>query len=130
MIFRQLFDNVSSTYTYLIASRRGGEALIIDPVIDRVERYLMLIEELDLKLVKAIETSDPAAEGALTPKVVATCTEMTAELTVEVLQPLGIAYVVILNWLKAAMETFEAAEAKRVADEEAKKAAAAEAAAA
>jgi len=56
MIFRQLFDSVSSTYTYLLASRRGGEALIIDPVLERVDRYLKLIEELDLKLVKAVDT--------------------------------------------------------------------------
>ena len=56
MIFRQLFDPDSSTYTYLLASRRGGEALIIDPVIERVDRYLKLIEELDLKLVKAVDT--------------------------------------------------------------------------
>jgi sulfur dioxygenase len=56
MIFRQLFDNVSSTYTYLLASRRGGEALIIDPVLERVDRYLQLIAELDLKLVKAVDT--------------------------------------------------------------------------
>lgn len=56
MIFRQLFDSVSSTYTYLIASRRGGEALIIDPVLERVDRYLQLVHELDLKLVKAIDT--------------------------------------------------------------------------
>lgn len=56
MIFRQLFDSVSGTYTYLIASRRGGEALIIDPVIDKVDRYLQLVRELDLKLVKAIDT--------------------------------------------------------------------------
>jgi len=56
MIFRQLFDATSSTYTYLLASRRGGEALIIDPVLDRVDRYLKLIEELDLKLVKAVDT--------------------------------------------------------------------------
>jgi len=56
MIFRQLFDNTSSTYTYLIASRRGGEALIIDPVIEKVERYLQLIHELDLRLVKALDT--------------------------------------------------------------------------
>lgn len=56
MIFRQLFDNVSSTYSYLIASRPGGEALIIDPVLERVERYLRLLEELDLRLVKAIDT--------------------------------------------------------------------------
>jgi sulfur dioxygenase len=56
MIFRQLFDNVSSTYTYLLASRRGGEALIIDPVLEKVDRYLQLIRELDLKLVKAVDT--------------------------------------------------------------------------
>ncbi len=56
MIFRQLFDSVSSTYTYLIASRRGGEALIIDPVLEKVDRYLRLMDELDLKLVKAIDT--------------------------------------------------------------------------
>ena len=56
MIFRQLFDSVSSTYSYLIASRPGGKALIIDPVLDRVDRYIQLIEELDLKLVKAVDT--------------------------------------------------------------------------
>jgi len=56
MIFRQLFDGVSSTYTYLIASRRGGEALIIDPVLEKVDRYIQLLEELDLKLLKAIDT--------------------------------------------------------------------------
>jgi sulfur dioxygenase len=56
MIFRQLFDSVSSTYTYLIASRSGGEALIIDPVLEKVDRYLQLVRELDLKLVKAVDT--------------------------------------------------------------------------
>ena len=56
MIFRQLFDATSSTYTYLIASRRGGEAAIIDPVLDRVDRYIALLKELDLKLVKAVDT--------------------------------------------------------------------------
>jgi len=56
MIFRQIFDNVSSTYTYLLASRRGGEALIIDPVLDKVDRYIQLLQELDLKLVKAVDT--------------------------------------------------------------------------
>ncbi len=56
MIFRQLFDSESFTYTYLIASRRGGEALIIDPVLDKVDRYIQLLDELDLKLVKAIDT--------------------------------------------------------------------------
>jgi glyoxylase-like metal-dependent hydrolase (beta-lactamase superfamily II)/rhodanese-related sulfurtransferase len=56
VIFRQLFDATSGTYTYLLASRRGGEALIIDPVLEKVDRYLQLIRELDLKLVKAIDT--------------------------------------------------------------------------
>jgi len=56
MIFRQLFDSVSSTYSYLLASRQGGEALIIDPVLEKVDRYLQLVRELDLKLVKAVDT--------------------------------------------------------------------------
>jgi glyoxylase-like metal-dependent hydrolase (beta-lactamase superfamily II)/rhodanese-related sulfurtransferase len=56
MIFRQLFDSVSGTYTYLLASRRGGEALIIDPVLEKVDRYIQLVSELDLKLVKAVDT--------------------------------------------------------------------------
>src|SRR6201995_1960539 len=56
MIFRQLFDSVSSTYSYVLGSRRGGEALIIDPVLEKVDRYLKLMEELDLKLVKAVDT--------------------------------------------------------------------------
>ena len=56
MIFRQLFDSVSGTYSYLLASRSGGEALIIDPVLEKVDRYLQLITELNLKLVKAVDT--------------------------------------------------------------------------
>ena len=56
MLFRQLYDNVSSTYTYLLAARPGGEALIIDPVHERLERYLQLISELELRLVKAVDT--------------------------------------------------------------------------
>ncbi|RUW44292.1 MBL fold metallo-hydrolase, partial [Mesorhizobium sp. M1A.F.Ca.ET.072.01.1.1] len=56
MIFRQLFDSVLSTYSYLLASRQGGEALIIDPVLDKVDRYLQLVRELDLRLVKAVDT--------------------------------------------------------------------------
>ena len=56
MLFRQLFDSVSSTYTYLLASRAGGEALLIDPVFERVDRYLQLLNELDLRLVKAVDT--------------------------------------------------------------------------
>jgi glyoxylase-like metal-dependent hydrolase (beta-lactamase superfamily II)/rhodanese-related sulfurtransferase len=56
MIFRQLFDSTSGTYTYLLASRQGGEALIIDPVLERVDRYLQLVRELDLRLVKAVDT--------------------------------------------------------------------------
>ena len=56
MIFRQLFEPVSGTYSYLLASRRGGEALIIDPVLEKVDRYLQLVEQLDLRLVKAVDT--------------------------------------------------------------------------
>ena len=56
MIFRQLFDKTSSTYTYLLARRPGGEALLIDPVNEQVDSYLRLIEELDLKLVQAVDT--------------------------------------------------------------------------
>ena len=56
MIFRQLFDSTSGTYTYLLASRRGGEALIIDPVLEKVDRYIQLVSELDLRLVKAVDT--------------------------------------------------------------------------
>ena len=56
MIFRQLFDATSGTYSYLIASRRGAEALIIDPVLEKVDRYLQLMAELDLRLVKAVDT--------------------------------------------------------------------------
>ena len=56
MIFRQVFDNKSSTYTYLIASAKGREAVIIDPVIENVESYIKLLKELDLKLVKVIDT--------------------------------------------------------------------------
>jgi len=56
VIFRQLFDNTSSTYTYLMAERQGGEALLIDPVQENTAQYVRLIEELDLKLVKAVDT--------------------------------------------------------------------------
>jgi len=56
MIFKQVFDNKSSTYTYLIASSKGREALIIDPVLENVEVYIKLLDELDLKLVKVIDT--------------------------------------------------------------------------
>tara|TARA_B110001452_G_scaffold81497_1_gene66659 strand:- start:47 stop:727 length:681 start_codon:yes stop_codon:yes gene_type:complete len=56
MIFKQFFDIVSSTYTYLIASKKGREALIIDPVLENIETYIKLLKELDLKLVKVIDT--------------------------------------------------------------------------
>ena len=56
MIFRQLFDHASSTYTYLLAGASGGQALIIDPVLDRVDRYIQLLDELDVRLVKALDT--------------------------------------------------------------------------
>jgi sulfur dioxygenase len=56
MIFRQLFEPVSCTYSYLLVSRRGGGVLIIDPVLEKVDRYLPLVNELNLKLVKALDT--------------------------------------------------------------------------
>ncbi|MES9862936.1 MAG: MBL fold metallo-hydrolase [Candidatus Thiodiazotropha sp. LLP2] len=56
MIFRQLYDHESSTYTYLLAERMGGEALLIDPVISNVEQYIQLVNEMDLKLVMAVDT--------------------------------------------------------------------------
>ena len=56
MIFKQIFDKKSSTYTYLIASAKGREALIIDPVIENVSGYINLLKDLDLKLVKVIDT--------------------------------------------------------------------------
>ena len=56
MIFEQLFDIKSSTYTYIISSGRGREALIIDPVIENTEEYIKVLKNLDLKLVKVIDT--------------------------------------------------------------------------
>ncbi len=56
MLFRQLFDAESSTYTYLLAARPGGEALLIDPVQGQTGLYLQLIQELGLKLVIAVDT--------------------------------------------------------------------------
>ncbi|MDM4772622.1 MBL fold metallo-hydrolase [Solimonas sp. SE-A11] len=56
MLFRQFFDTASSTYTYLLASGRGREAVIIDPVKENVAQYLQAIEQLDLRLVRAIDT--------------------------------------------------------------------------
>ena len=56
MIFNQLFDNKSSTYTYIIASDKGREALIIDPVIEHTNEYIKVLENLELKLVKVIDT--------------------------------------------------------------------------
>ncbi len=56
MIFEQLFDKKSSTYTYIIASGEGREALIIDPVIEHSDEYSTILKNLDLKLVKVIDT--------------------------------------------------------------------------
>jgi sulfur dioxygenase len=81
MLFRQLFDSESSTYTYLLASHPGREALLIDPVRSHVERYLQLIAELDLRLVVAIDTHVHAdhvtALGAL--REVTACTTLMGE---------------------------------------------------
>jgi glyoxylase-like metal-dependent hydrolase (beta-lactamase superfamily II) len=56
MIFRQLFERESSTYSYLLASRPGGEALLIDPVKEAVPGYLRLLRELDVRLLFAVDT--------------------------------------------------------------------------
>ena len=56
MIFEQLFDQKSSTYTYIIASGEGREALIIDPVIEYSDEYSTILNNLNLKLVKVIDT--------------------------------------------------------------------------
>jgi sulfur dioxygenase len=56
MIFRQFFDAVSSTYTYLLAARNGGEALLIDPVKEQLPQYLSTLEQLDVRLMYAIDT--------------------------------------------------------------------------
>jgi len=56
MIFEQLFDTKSSTYTYIISSGKGREALIIDPVIESTGKYIKILKNLDLKLVKVIDT--------------------------------------------------------------------------
>ena len=56
MIFEQLFDTKSSTYTYIIASGKGREALVIDPVIEKTDEYIEVLKKLELKLVKVIDT--------------------------------------------------------------------------
>jgi len=56
LIFRQLFDPQSSTYSYLLADRRSREAVLIDPVFEQAQRDAALIQELDLKLVATLDT--------------------------------------------------------------------------
>ena len=56
MIFEQLFDTKSSTYTYIISSGKGREALIIDPVIEHTDEYIKILDKLKLKLVKVLDT--------------------------------------------------------------------------
>ena len=83
MIFRQLFDKVSSTYTYLLASDVGREAIIIDPVIENVSRYIQLLDELQLKLVKVIDTHIHAdhISGIAEPREKTKCTTIMGEHT-------------------------------------------------
>ena len=81
MIFKQLFDNKSSTYTYLIASAKGREAIIIDPVLENVDEYISHLKELDLKLVKVIDTHIHAdhVTGASKLKINTNCTTIMGE---------------------------------------------------
>ena len=83
MIFRQLFDNRSSTYTYLISSGEGREALIIDPVIENVNKYVNLLKELNLKLVKVIDTHIHAdhVTGASKLKDITKCSRIMGDHT-------------------------------------------------
>ena len=83
MIFKQVFDKKTSTYTYLIASSKGREALIIDPVLDNINEYISLLNELDLKLVKVIDTNIHADHitGASKLKEQTNCTTIMGEQT-------------------------------------------------
>ena len=83
MIFKQVFDTKSSTYTYLIASAKGREAVIIDPVIENVEDYIKILNELDLKLVKVIDTHIHADHitGASKLKEATNCSTLMGEHT-------------------------------------------------
>ena len=83
MIFKQVFDTKTSTYTYLIASAKGREAVIIDPVLENVDKYIQLLNELDLKLVKVIDTHIHAdhVTGATKLKQATNCTTLMGEHT-------------------------------------------------
>src|SRR3546814_20814463 len=93
MLFRQLFDNTSSTYSYLLADGIGRDAVIIDPVREHLADYLRLITELELKLVHAIDPPThadpitalrglPAAPGCVTFMCASTKAEcVSAQLT-------------------------------------------------
>ena len=83
MIFKQVFDTKTSTYTYLIASAKGREAVIIDPVIDNVDDYIQLLKDLYLKLVKVIDTHIHAdhVTGASKLKQATNCTTLMGEHT-------------------------------------------------
>ena len=83
MIFKQNFDTKSSTYTYLIASAKGREAVIIDPVLENVDNYIGLLKDLDLKLVKVIDTHIHAdhVTGASKLKQSTNCTTIMGEHT-------------------------------------------------
>ena len=83
MIFKQLFDTKSSTYTYLISSGKGREALIIDPVLENVNNYIKLLKELELKLVKVIDTHIHAdhVTGASKLKNITKCSTIMGENT-------------------------------------------------
>jgi len=56
MIFRQLFHSESSTYTYLLADENSRDAVIIDPVLDEIDNYLLLLNQLNLTLTTCIDT--------------------------------------------------------------------------
>ena len=83
MIFKQEFDTKSSTYTYIIASAKGREAVVIDPVIENTDDYIKILRELDLQLVKVIDTHIHAdhVTGASKLKEVTDCATLMGEHT-------------------------------------------------
>ncbi len=56
MIFRQLFESSSATYTYLLGCKQSKAAVLIDPVLETVERDISIINELGLTLAYVLET--------------------------------------------------------------------------
>lgn len=81
MLFRQLIDYATNTFTYLLADENSKEAIVIDPVLEQVERDLKLLEELNLKLIYCLETHIHADHitGAAKLKEATNCKSLTPQ---------------------------------------------------